>query len=61
MDDRWRDTYDAWKTRAPDDDGPVCETCGAWLRRTSDFGWYCNHCEECEDDQYPGEDIDGPL
>ena len=46
MDDRWRDTYDAWKTRVPQDDGPVCETCGAWLRRTLDFGWYCPDCEE---------------
>lgn len=27
MDDRWRDTYDQWKTHNPDDDR--CEHCGA--------------------------------
>lgn len=29
-DDRWRDTYDAWKLACPYDDEPekVCEVCG---------------------------------
>lgn len=40
-DDRWRDTYDAWKTRLPDyADGRVCERCGGWL--------YRGHCADCE-------------
>ena len=49
MDDRWRDTYDAWKTRAPDLDIEVCEACGANLHRDWHAdGWYCPDCADRE-------------
>ena len=46
-DDRWRDTYDAWKTRDPDADARGCDRCGGELTRCA-FGfpgWYCESCE----------------
>ena len=59
-DDRWRNTYDQWKTSAPDEP-PTCELCGGWLRRDAYLDWICEWCDEREEDQYSGEDIDGPL
>lgn len=49
-DDHWRDSYDAWKTRSPDDDydGPTCERCGEWLRRWR-CEWVCDICDEEEE------------
>lgn len=47
MSDRWRDTYDEWKTREPDDDvAYVCDACGGWLRWSHSDGWYCEACDE---------------
>lgn len=48
MDDRWRDSFDAWKTREPDEGARVCDACGGWLR----YDWHCNgwYCEACDED-----------
>lgn len=46
MDDRWRDTYDKWKTACPDDSGPTCEKHGDWMRRGAEGEWYCEQCEK---------------
>lgn len=61
MDDRWRDTYDAWKTRTPWDDDPACEVCGQNLRRDyckSPLGgaWYCPDCVDREAEQEAQDD-----
>ena len=50
MSEHWRASYDAWKTREPDEDaGPVCDKCGDWLRRDHTLKgeyWYCERCDE---------------
>lgn len=46
MSDRWRDTYDKWKTACPDDGAPTCNTHGDWMRRGAEGEWYCERCEQ---------------
>lgn len=42
-------TYDQWKTRAPDCDGPdTCECCGGNLRFDTRFNLVCDTCAEIE-------------
>jgi DnaJ-class molecular chaperone len=93
-DDRWRDTYDAWKLASPYDNDEIevqtdlgeCLTCkgsgiilvnrhggylgaGPWDEHMGDGIWERNcpacggvgHIGEDDEDQYPGEDIDGPT
>lgn len=47
MDDRWRDTYDKWKTQCPDEaaDAQTCERHGNWLVRGAEGEWFCEACE----------------
>ena len=52
MSDRWRGSYDAWKTREPDEAAEVCPTCGGWMYRCHG-DWYC---EVCEDNMAPEPD-----
>ena len=52
--ERWRDSYDAWKTRLPDDNDPICERCGEGLRRTAGI-WHCERCEEDDNCREPTE------
>jgi hypothetical protein len=65
MSDRWRDTYDEWKTREPDADARVCDLCGGWMRfdhaHALDHGpsWYCEACDEALANL--GDDEDRPL
>ena len=51
--DRWRDTYDSWKTREPDAAARICESCGSSMRYSHSDGWYCEDCEAWLEDQ-PG-------
>lgn len=51
-DDRWRDGYDAWKLRSPDDEAarfdPLCHHCGSEDQTFhDDYGhWRCGDCIE---------------
>ena len=47
-DDSWKNSYDAWKTRDPGQDGPVCPKCGGWLYRNSQFVLECEDCAAVE-------------
>lgn len=41
--DHWRDTYDAWKLRSPDDDYYFCRDCGYFQpQEHHDFCHACN-------------------
>lgn len=45
MNERWRSTYDSWKTREPDWDVVACDECGhAKVRQGR--AWVCERCEE---------------
>ena len=44
-------TYDRWKTTPPEEYEPVCEECGGNMYYGTD-GWYCEACEEAEDDRW---------
>lgn len=46
MDDRWRDTYDKWKTQCRDAGAPTCERHGEWLVRGTEGEWFCEACEQ---------------
>lgn len=47
MDDRWRDTYDIWKTTDPRDYGHPCDRCESDdARYWHGDGWFCGDCSE---------------
>ncbi len=64
MADRWRDSYDAWKTREPDHfrSTPACMRCGSedetfhsGIGHCRDI-WLCGPCWDDEEVDYPDAD-----